>query len=121
MPSQDSTHPLCTGLHMMSRRVCDTLLCSFASIETISALSRHFVTARIYGSEAALGIALTDAIQDRTVERENFFVTSICGGLEAAVKKKQLNVISVHLMSSKSSVGVASWSCIRDSKGKEGV
>ena len=31
------------------------------------------------------------------------------------------SVISVHLMSSKSSVGVASWSCIRDSKGKEGM
>ncbi|KAM5557053.1 non-functional NADPH-dependent codeinone reductase 2 [Rosa sericea] len=37
---------------------------------------RHFDTARIYGSEAALGNALTEAIQDGTVEREDIFVTS---------------------------------------------
>ncbi|KAJ7982529.1 Aldo/keto reductase [Quillaja saponaria] len=37
---------------------------------------RHFDTAKIYGSELALGNALNQAIQDRTVDREDIFVTS---------------------------------------------
>ncbi|XP_057950907.1 NADPH-dependent aldo-keto reductase, chloroplastic [Malania oleifera] len=37
---------------------------------------RHFDTAKIYGSEAALGGALTRAIEDGMVEREDVFVTS---------------------------------------------
>lgn len=37
---------------------------------------RHFDTAKIYGSEAALGNSLTEAIQDGTVQREDIFVTS---------------------------------------------
>ena len=37
---------------------------------------RHFDTAKIYGSELALGSSLTEAIFDRKVEREDIFVTS---------------------------------------------
>ncbi|PON51025.1 Aldo/keto reductase [Parasponia andersonii] len=37
---------------------------------------RHFDTAKIYGSEPAVGNALREAILDRTVEREDIFVTS---------------------------------------------
>lgn len=37
---------------------------------------RHFDTARIYGSEAAVGEALTEAILDQRIEREDIFVTS---------------------------------------------
>ncbi|BBG98217.1 NAD(P)-linked oxidoreductase superfamily protein [Prunus dulcis] len=37
---------------------------------------RHFDTAKIYGSEPALGSALTEAILDGKVEREDIFVTS---------------------------------------------
>lgn len=37
---------------------------------------RHFDTARIYGSEAALGGALNEAIASGVVEREEVFVTS---------------------------------------------
>ncbi|KAL1531020.1 alcohol dehydrogenase (NADP(+)) [Salvia divinorum] len=37
---------------------------------------RHFDTARIYGSEAALGGALNEAIANGVVEREDVFVTS---------------------------------------------
>ncbi|KAJ9164047.1 hypothetical protein P3X46_023664 [Hevea brasiliensis] len=37
---------------------------------------RHFDTAKVYGSEAALGNALTEAILDQTVNREDIFVTS---------------------------------------------
>lgn len=37
---------------------------------------RHFDTARIYGSEPAVGNALREAILDRKVEREDIFVTS---------------------------------------------
>ncbi|KAA8533876.1 hypothetical protein F0562_031393 [Nyssa sinensis] len=37
---------------------------------------RHFDTAKIYGSEPALGKALTEAIRDQIVEREDIFVTS---------------------------------------------
>ncbi|XP_057771125.1 non-functional NADPH-dependent codeinone reductase 2-like [Salvia miltiorrhiza] len=37
---------------------------------------RHFDTARIYGSEAALGNALSDAISTGVVQREDVFVTS---------------------------------------------
>lgn len=37
---------------------------------------RHFDTAKIYGSESALGNALTESILEGTVKRENVFVTS---------------------------------------------
>ena len=37
---------------------------------------RHFDTAQIYGSEAALGNALNDAISNGVVRREELFVTS---------------------------------------------
>lgn len=37
---------------------------------------RHFDTAKIYGSEPALGNALRDAISDGVIEREDIFVTS---------------------------------------------
>uniref|UniRef100_A0A803NTR3 NADP-dependent oxidoreductase domain-containing protein n=1 Tax=Cannabis sativa TaxID=3483 RepID=A0A803NTR3_CANSA len=37
---------------------------------------RHFDTAKIYGSEPAVGNALMEAISDRRVEREDLFVTS---------------------------------------------
>ncbi|KAL5569902.1 hypothetical protein UlMin_026477 [Ulmus minor] len=37
---------------------------------------RHFDTAKIYGSEPALGNALKEAILEGTIEREDFFVTS---------------------------------------------
>lgn len=37
---------------------------------------RHFDTARIYGSEAALGGALNEAIANGVIEREEVFVTS---------------------------------------------
>ncbi|TQD98529.1 hypothetical protein C1H46_015777 [Malus baccata] len=37
---------------------------------------RHFDTAKIYGSEPALGNALTEAMHDGKVEREDIFVTS---------------------------------------------
>lgn len=37
---------------------------------------RHFDTAKIYGSEPALGSALTKAFLDETVKREDVFVTS---------------------------------------------
>lgn len=37
---------------------------------------RHFDTAKIYGSEPALGKALTEAISDGVVDREDIFVTS---------------------------------------------
>ncbi|KAK9293328.1 hypothetical protein L1049_021320 [Liquidambar formosana] len=37
---------------------------------------RHFDTAKVYGSELAVGEALTEAIRDRMVEREDTFVTS---------------------------------------------
>ncbi|KAF9689524.1 hypothetical protein SADUNF_Sadunf01G0100900 [Salix dunnii] len=37
---------------------------------------KHFDTARIYGSEPAVGHALTKAILDQTVDREEVFVTS---------------------------------------------
>lgn len=37
---------------------------------------RLFDTAKIYGSEPAVGKALTKAIFDRTIEREDIFVTS---------------------------------------------
>ncbi|KAJ6712241.1 ALDO/KETO REDUCTASE [Salix purpurea] len=37
---------------------------------------KHFDTARIYGSEPAVGHALTEAILDQTVDREEVFVTS---------------------------------------------
>ncbi|XP_021752160.1 NADPH-dependent aldo-keto reductase, chloroplastic-like [Chenopodium quinoa] len=37
---------------------------------------RHFDTAKIYGTEPALGKALTEAISDGVVERKNIFVTS---------------------------------------------
>lgn len=37
---------------------------------------RHFDTAKIYGSEPALGNALTESILEGTVKREDVFVTS---------------------------------------------
>lgn len=37
---------------------------------------RHFDTAKIYGSEPAVGNALRKAILDKTIEREDVFVTS---------------------------------------------
>lgn len=37
---------------------------------------RHFDTAKIYGSEPAVGRALRNAIINRTVDREEIFVTS---------------------------------------------
>jgi diketogulonate reductase-like aldo/keto reductase len=37
---------------------------------------RHFDTAKIYGSEPAVGHALTEAILDQKVDREGIFVTS---------------------------------------------
>ncbi|KAL7229492.1 hypothetical protein ACSBR2_008073 [Camellia fascicularis] len=37
---------------------------------------RHFDTAKIYGSEAAVGEALTESILNQTVEREDIFLTS---------------------------------------------
>lgn len=37
---------------------------------------RHFDTAKIYGSEPALGNALAESILEGTVKRENVFVTS---------------------------------------------
>lgn len=37
---------------------------------------RLFDTAKIYGSEPALGKALTEAIFNQTVNREDIFVTS---------------------------------------------
>ena len=37
---------------------------------------RHFDTAKIYGSEEALGTALCQAISSGTVQREDIFVTS---------------------------------------------
>ena len=37
---------------------------------------RHFDTAKIYGSEPALGNALRSAISDRMIQREDVFVTS---------------------------------------------
>lgn len=37
---------------------------------------RHFDTAKIYGSEPAVGNALTEAILNGTVEREDIYVTS---------------------------------------------
>lgn len=37
---------------------------------------RHFDTARVYGSEPAVGNALTEAIQDGVIKREDVFVTS---------------------------------------------
>ncbi|KAI5601769.1 hypothetical protein BDE02_01G113800 [Populus trichocarpa] len=37
---------------------------------------RHFDTAKIYGSEPAVGHALTEEILDQTVDREGIFVTS---------------------------------------------
>lgn len=36
----------------------------------------HFDTAQIYGSEAALGNALSEAISDGLTQRESLFVTS---------------------------------------------
>ena len=37
---------------------------------------RLFDTAKIYGSEPAVGKALTEAVHDRTVDRGDIFVTS---------------------------------------------
>ena len=37
---------------------------------------RHFDTAKIYASEPAVGNALRKAILDKTIEREDVFVTS---------------------------------------------
>lgn len=37
---------------------------------------RHFDTAKIYGSETALGSALRKAIKSGEIEREDVFVTS---------------------------------------------
>ncbi|KAE9622168.1 putative aldehyde dehydrogenase (NADP(+)) [Lupinus albus] len=37
---------------------------------------RHFDTAKIYGSEAAVGKALNEAILGRQIEREDIFLTS---------------------------------------------
>lgn len=37
---------------------------------------RHFDTAKIYGSEPAVGNALREAMDDGVVEREDIFVTS---------------------------------------------
>lgn len=37
---------------------------------------RHFDTAKIYGSEPAVGKALTEAIRDGKIKREEVFVTS---------------------------------------------
>ena len=37
---------------------------------------RHFDTAKIYGSEPAVGNALNEAILEGTVEREDIFLTS---------------------------------------------
>ncbi|WCJ36466.1 NAD(P)-linked oxidoreductase superfamily protein [Euphorbia peplus] len=37
---------------------------------------RHFDTAQVYGSEPAVGYALTESILDQTVDREDLFVTS---------------------------------------------
>lgn len=37
---------------------------------------RHFDTAKIYGSEPALGKALMEAMNDGVVDREDIFVTS---------------------------------------------
>ncbi|KAL6123376.1 hypothetical protein ACLB2K_075898 [Fragaria x ananassa] len=42
---------------------------------------RNLDTAKIYGSEAALGNALIEAMQDGTVEREDIFVTSSYGAV----------------------------------------
>lgn len=36
----------------------------------------HFDTARIYGSEPAVGTALTEAMRDGEIDREEVFVTS---------------------------------------------
>lgn len=37
---------------------------------------RHFDTAKIYGSEPALGGTITEAITEGLMEREDIFVTS---------------------------------------------
>ena len=37
---------------------------------------RHFDTAKIYGSEPAVGEALTRAIQSQMIDREDIFLTS---------------------------------------------
>ena len=43
---------------------------------------RHFDTAKIYGSEPAVGKALTEAIMDGRIKREEVFVTSKLWGCD---------------------------------------
>lgn len=43
---------------------------------------RHFDTAKLYGSEPAVGNALTQAFLDGTVDREEVFVTSKLWGAD---------------------------------------
>ncbi|KAG2711065.1 hypothetical protein I3760_04G059400 [Carya illinoinensis] len=68
---------------------------------------RHFDTARIYGSEPAVGNALTEAILDRTVEREDIFVTSKLWGsdhhnpvsaLQKTLQKMGMEYVDMYLV-----------------------
>ncbi|KAJ6946574.1 aldo-keto reductase family 4 member C9 isoform X2 [Populus alba x Populus x berolinensis] len=66
---------------------------------------RHFDTAKIYGSEPAVGHALTEAILDQTVDREGIFVTSKLWGSDhhdpVSALRQTLKCIGVSNFSSK--------------------
>lgn len=47
-----------------------------AKIHVMQVGYRHFDTAKVYGSEPAVGRALTVAIDEGVVEREDVFLTS---------------------------------------------
>ncbi|KAK9914021.1 hypothetical protein M0R45_037820 [Rubus argutus] len=76
---------------------------------------RHFDTAKIYGSEAALGNSLTEAIQDGTVQREDIFVTSKLWGSHhhdpvSALKQTLKNMGMEHL--DIDNLGWYGWKCL---------
>ncbi|KAK2653503.1 hypothetical protein Ddye_013359 [Dipteronia dyeriana] len=79
---------------------------------------RHFDTAKIYGSEAALGSALTEAIHDGTVNREDVFVTSKLWGsdhhdpasaLQQTLKKLEMEYVDMYLVHWP--VKLKEWAC----------
>ncbi|KAF3433160.1 hypothetical protein FNV43_RR24262 [Rhamnella rubrinervis] len=68
---------------------------------------RHFDTAKIYGSEPAVGNALTEAILNRTVGREDIFVTSKLwgsdhhdpvAGLKQTLKNLDMEYLDMYLV-----------------------
>ncbi|XP_027103969.1 NADPH-dependent aldo-keto reductase, chloroplastic-like [Coffea arabica] len=68
---------------------------------------RHFDTAKIYGSEPALGNALRSAISDRMIQREDVFVTSKLwssdhhdpvSALEETLQKLGLEYVDLYLV-----------------------